>query len=308
MLQHCIGLNNLITFSCSVSSNKAEVLLIVKTSKILTTKFLQLKLHLNVNKAQKPYYSQITQLPKIFDFSDIKLSCNNNILGGDVNTMHLPSNEMRISICCQEAPKPCYVVLSSAEVFISSRYCVTYLRNSKEKEFSIGYSVCGNVRLNQFKLIFTNGDSKSSSPTNCHPGKQFNDADILLNNKKLVVDINTFYLPSNEIKLNVCCIAAPRPCNLVLSSKDILITSNSCATYLRNAKEDVFFITYSVCGNVRLNIFKLVFISQSKANNSESKEFSQSSTTIKYEEISSYVSTQVEYIQTDNYANGKNSY
>ncbi|KAK0066744.1 hypothetical protein Bpfe_003479 [Biomphalaria pfeifferi] len=299
--EDCI--DNVTPLRCSLSSNKAEVL-IIEVPKGLSTHFLLLKVVMYVNDVEESYFSQITQLPKIFDFSDIKLNCNNKILGGYVDTVHLPNHEMRIDICCQEAPKPCYVVLSSADVFISSRHCVTYLRNSKEKDFSIGYSVCGHLRLNQFKLMFTNGDSKSSSPTNCQPGNHFHDADILLNNKKLGVDINTLYLPSNEVKLNVCCQAAPYPCNLVLSSKGILITSKSCATYLRNAKENVFFITYSVCGNVRLNLFKLDFMNHNKANNSESKETSPSSTTIIHVTNPPDKSTEVEYIQSGNRTNG----
>ncbi|KAK0066741.1 hypothetical protein Bpfe_003476 [Biomphalaria pfeifferi] len=152
----CNGLNNSIAFSCSVSKEKAEAQLSVPATKDLSEMYLQLLLIDTLNRIY--FIKEIKITSKIFDRTDITLTCNELKVGGNITVLPLPIDVSELTICCDKAPAPCYPVIASntKSILNESLKCVTYKRKPEEKHFFIGFNVCGEPVKLPFEILISN--------------------------------------------------------------------------------------------------------------------------------------------------------
>ncbi|KAI8779957.1 hypothetical protein BgiBS90_019151, partial [Biomphalaria glabrata] len=69
-----------------------------------------------------------------------------------------------LEICCNEAPKPCYVEISSSDqVLNTSLHCATYSPKDSDVKLYIGVNVCGVKKSNLYTIKLTNKNTPEAS-------------------------------------------------------------------------------------------------------------------------------------------------
>ncbi|KAK6964239.1 hypothetical protein BgiMline_031451, partial [Biomphalaria glabrata] len=159
----CKGLNKLLPMSCSLSNSSAETQLRLTASKTLS----QMYIRLDVNNTKNVCESNVRQIPRIFEFKDIKMTCNNKTLDGNVTSVYLPNETTELHVCCVDAPDPCFPVIYSytKDILNKARTCVTYTRKQSETKFLIGFDVCNNTVQYQFQVFILNETETSTTTT-----------------------------------------------------------------------------------------------------------------------------------------------
>ncbi|KAK0066740.1 hypothetical protein Bpfe_003475, partial [Biomphalaria pfeifferi] len=172
----CKGLHKSLPMSCSFSNSSAEAQLRLTATKTYSQKYIRL----HVNNTKNAWESNVRQIPRIFEYQDIKMTCNNKTLGGNVTSVYLPNETTELHVCCVDAPDPCFPVIYSyfKDSSNKSRTCVTYTRKQNETTFLIGLDVCNNSVQYPFKVFFSNETETITTTTG--NGIQSNDTELIL--------------------------------------------------------------------------------------------------------------------------------